>query len=119
MDDNAPGELLSDTLVDAVEVVFIQIEPDNLLVLVIDLGSVMAHIGLKLLQIKEISMKNWGTYVEASQIWDVIEGNLFDAELESTFSSEFTEGTAGGPLSVLDSQLALVTHLFQLESLLK
>ena len=118
MDNKTSSELLSNALVDAIEVVLVQIEPDMLFDLIVDLGSVMAHVGQKLINNKQIR-KSSGTYIETSQVWDVIERNLLNAESEASFSSEITEWTVGSPLSVLNFQLALVALLFELKALLE
>ena len=52
------------------------------------------------------------TYLEASEVWDVVEGNLLNVELEATLVRDATERAVACPLQVSNLDFATVALTF-------
>ena len=93
--------MLSDSLVDLLEIGRVHVNPPVLSHLEVDLGRVVAHV--------------W-KQVEAGQVRDVVKGHLLNSELEAPLLINFTKGSLRDSLGVLDAEFSLVAHLLEVEA---
>ena len=93
--------MFSDSLVNLLEIGRVHVNPPVLPHLKVDLGCVVAHIGEQ---------------AEASEVRNVVEGHLFNSELEASLLINFTKGSLRDSLGVLDAEFSLVAHLLEVEA---